>query len=368
MRLIRTLAEANELGNGSTQVVDIGLIRERLGDRWPHRKEQVWDQVERVFRRLLGGSALIERNDETSFLVSQVGLSALQSQITCIRATSELMRFFIGAATPANVRISNVLGWSDGELLCAPLNERQLRSVMDSAAAGKGTRSTSIPIQTKLGRSLSVDLALTPLLRLRPDPMKIGHFARTSIFDADTEEPLDHQQRAELQPGDLVDLDCKILADTLELQAMSPKLTGSVVIPISYYSLANTSARYQLLQFVKSLPLAKRRNFLWELVDLEPGVPVGRLADLIQFVAKSCRGVICRLDLSKSAAETAGKMHTPLSVGPPDMPYTDYDLVKQESDILAALRYAPSVLLHDVPQAFTLAASVAGATHCTVID
>jgi hypothetical protein len=160
-----------------------------------------------------------------------------------------------------------------------------------------------------------------------------------------------------------------VLADALELQAMSPTLLGSVVVPISYYSLANTSARYRLLRFAKSLSLAKRRGFIWELVDLEPGVPVGRLTELAPFATSSCRGLIYRIDLSKSAVEKAGKTNTPLSVGPPAAGVqTIYDILKLEAGIALAKRAVPSVLLHDIPRELVPVAGLAGATHCTVAD
>lgn len=118
----------------------------------------------------------------------------------------------------------------------------------------------------------------------------------------------------------------------------------------------------------KSLPANQRRGFIWELVDLEPGIPIGRLAELVPFASSSCRGVICRLELSKASVEKVGKMNAPVSVGPPADPYTTYDLLKQEAGILKALRVLPSVLLHDVPLSLAPVGGLAGATHCTVID
>ncbi|HEX4182135.1 MAG TPA: hypothetical protein VHY34_02625 [Caulobacteraceae bacterium] len=366
---LRALAAAGELAKGSTQLISIAPIRERLADRWPQRMEQVWDQVVRVLHRLLGADDLVERLDDTSFLVIQFGASALHSQIACIRATSELMHFFLGAVTPATVRISNVLDYADGELVCTPLDERQLRSVLDSEKAGDHSRSTAFPVLTKLGRSLSVDLSLSQVFSLRSEPRLIGHFAQTVIHDAVSGERLDGRGRALLQPGDLADLDCKVLGDALDLQALSPQLRGSVIVPISYFSLANTSARYRLLQFVRSLPIDRRRAFIWEIVDLEAGVPVGRLSELISIAAGACRGVICRMDLSRSATEKLHRLGATLSVGQDDdASYTEHDLLKLEAGIAGALHIVPSVLLHGVPRELMLVAGLAGGTHCAVID
>jgi len=59
-----------------------------------------------------------------------------------------------------------------------------------------------------------------------------------------------------------------------------------------------------------------RRSFAWEIVDLSPGIPAGKLADVVAMIKNHCRGVVCRLPITPENAEKAAAAGATLLAAP----------------------------------------------------
>src|SRR4051812_4810536 len=56
---------------GKITLLGLDAVRERLGERWPVKREQVWEQVERCIARQMGPAVMIVRVCETDYVVAQ---------------------------------------------------------------------------------------------------------------------------------------------------------------------------------------------------------------------------------------------------------------------------------------------------------
>ena len=356
--------------DASTNLICLSPIKERLAARWPQKREQVWTHVEAFLKRQLRSEDMVIRIDELNVLVVQPGREPLSAQTTCVRASAELMRFFIGECTPRSVQVRIVDGVDEGGLIARDIDGARLESMLLASGPDISgpVRSRSFPLLTRLGRSLSVELDLKPMWMLKGGARVIGHYAEAKLLDEDGRQL--HPEHCErLQPGDLAEVDITVLRDALALRAASPKLFGGLIIPLAYPTLANSSTRYQLLQAVQALPAAEKRSFGWEITGLQTGIPSSRLSELVGMANAQSRGVICRMEPTLTNAEKIRAAGATLSITPSDHePFSELALFRLESQLSAAAHLVKAVLAHGVPQHLLPVAGFAGVTHCVVGD
>ncbi|MGZ8363950.1 MAG: hypothetical protein ACXW3D_08530 [Caulobacteraceae bacterium] len=82
---------------GLVNIISIEAIRDRLGDRWPKRREDIWGYAGRTCQKHLGQTAIVRRLDETDMLVVGAGDAAM-AQAGCLKALEETLNFFLGVA------------------------------------------------------------------------------------------------------------------------------------------------------------------------------------------------------------------------------------------------------------------------------
>lgn len=361
----------NSIPAGVANLISLAPIKSRLGERWLRKREQVWAHVEAFLNRQLRTEDMVVRLDDLNLLVVQPGRDPLAAQITCVRASSELMKFFIGDASTQSVDVRIVERVDESGVVTRAIEPDRLKAMVLATGPDLSgpARESALPLLTRLGRKLEVRVALDPLWSLAGGPRVIGHYSRVGLSDADTGEPLSVEARRRLQSGDLVEVDICVLQGSLALRAASPSLFGSLILPVSYSTLANSSTRYQLMQVVQRLAPAERRSFGWEIVGLETGVPAGRLSELVGMARAQTRGVICQLEPSLANAEKVRAAGATLSIAPPDqIPFTERGLVRLGSHSALVFQAVKAVMAHEVPQGLLPLASSAGVTHCTLAN
>lgn len=364
--LLQALLSRGAIAGGSVHIVNVEPIQARLGDRWEGRRAQVWGHVEQVLRRLLRTEDTVARLDETRFVVSQLDRSPVLGEVTCVRAAAELMRFFLGEATPANVQVAQVTGIDDDRLACTAIGSQHLESVVVGAAHRVDPAlSHSFPVLSRRGRNLAIELALRPIWRVTGSPRHIGHYACVRMYDADTGHALGGADGEGLAPADVGDLDREILAKALELRRVDPDRIGAVVAPVSFRTLTNSSSRYGLQQFMHRLPAAERAGAVWDLTGISAGVPAGRLAEVVAIARASCRGIMCRADLSPPMAEKLRRVMATLSVHRSEA-QDENAILTLAPEVRRVQSLVPAILLHDVRPDLLPLAGYIGVTHCTL--
>jgi hypothetical protein len=353
---------------GWANLISLEPIAERLGDRWERKREDIWLHVDNFLKRHFRADDLIVRLDEFNFLVAQPGKETLAAQAACVRASAELMKFFLGETCTSSVRIKVVDAVDEEGVVAAPVPVERVKSMLLAQTPGLGrpARVKSTPVLTRLGRNISMTVALQPLWNLQPAPRLIGHYANVKLCDGDTGEAISPAERSRLQPGELSDVDVATLQTAMEMRRASPKLAGGLIVPVSYLTLANTSTRFQMLQAVQQLLPSDRKTFGWEIVDLESGIPAGRLSELVGIARRYCRGVMCQLGLPH--AEKVHAAGATLTLPPSEVPCTELAMFRHEAAFLVALKSVRAVLLHDMSPDLLPVAGAVGVSHCTLTE
>jgi len=363
---LRRLAAAGPLSAQNLNLISLEAIRTNFGPRWPGKRDIIWNQVERFLRHQFRGDDLVMRLDEVTALVAQPSCSKLAAQTRCAQVAQDLLQFFLGAEAAGDVGVQTVVDVNDDGVLARPLPAPQVRAALMGRDPSIWTRDRAEPLPrlVRQGRDLEIVAELAPLLALHAAKADVGYAVETQAIDKSTGRPLTQSERLTLLSSDMTGLDLKVLRAAFAKRQQLPQSAAPMVTPVSQTTLTNSTLRYALFQAVGQLTPAERQSFIWEIIDLEPGAPQGRIVELVAMARPLCRGVICNTTPTRANAEKLKQAGATISVTLTSK-VTEASLLALAPPLSSALRLIPSVMVHGVPARLLAVAAFVGATHCT---
>src|SRR5580658_872471 len=171
------------LAEGRLSLVGLDAIVDRFADRWPLRRDQVYDMVERTLERRLDDDAFLARVSERDYLVVQPSRDRGAGQSLCLRCLRELLDHSLGDASDAQLRVYEVIQVSRHGIEASPLDPTKIAR----PAPGAETRSFApandeaaerpaylVQFALSTNRSVRVEPTLEPVLCLTTGSI-IGH-------------------------------------------------------------------------------------------------------------------------------------------------------------------------------------------------
>ena len=160
-------------------------------------------------------------------------------------------------------------------------------------------------LQAGDGQDLRVSFAVDPVMDLKAWAMA-GHRIESRIVNLQTDVELTTAQRRSLLPRDFERIDLAALERGLSRVAGVESFDRPrLVIQLSFASLSNGRARAALLDRARELQHVLRHAAICELVDLEPGVPIGRLTEVTSLIRGFFRSLWVQVEPSRAAIEAA---------------------------------------------------------------
>jgi hypothetical protein len=363
---LRGLVATGTLTSKNLNLISLEAIRTSFGPRWPAKRDIIWNQVERFLRHQFRGDDLVMKLDEVTALVAQPSCSKFAAQTRCAQVAQDLIQFFLGDGAAGGVGVQTVEQVTDEGVVGRPLPAPQMRAALMGRDPSVWAREVAGPLPrlVRQGRDLEVIAELAPLLALHAAKADVGYAVETQAIDKSTGRALTRGERLTLLSSDMTGLDLKVLRAAFEKRRQLPNAPAPIVAPVSQTTLTNSTLRYALFQAVGQLTPAERQSFIWEIVDLEPGAPQGRLVELVTLARPMCRGVICNTTLTRANAEKLKQAGATISVSLPSN-VTEASLLALGPSLSTALRLIPAVLVHGVPARLLPVAAFVGATHCT---
>ncbi len=365
---LRRLAEAGPLAAQNLNMISLDAIKDSLGSRWEAKREVIWNQVERFLRHQFREDDLVVRLDDVTALIAQPGQSRFAAATRCTRVASDLLQFFLGVAVPVGVAVKMVESISQDMVVGSPLPPPQVNAALLGRDPKLWARYAAGPMPrlVRQGRDLDVKIDLAPLVALQAGRGDIGYAVEARVIDTTTGHALTHEDRVRLLSTDLSGLDIRVLKAAFAKRRDLTDPTAPLVIPVSQTTLTNSTLRYALQHEVAQMSPIERQSFAWEIVDLEPGAPAGRLLDLVATARPLCRGVICNLQPSAENARKLQRAGATFSVSL-KAPMTESSLLNLQAALAPTLRIVPTLMLHKTPAGLLPVAAHLGATHCTVM-
>lgn len=362
---------------GKVNVIALDAVVQRFGTRWPMRRDQVYDHVERTLQRQLGVFGYYARISETDFLIAQPDLSRFAGQACCLRYLREILGHFLGAAHLADDGVHEVTRISPDGIEARKVNARQVEDAEEleisarrgSDAAKRRSIDEWSPFVAADGRSIRVSCALEPVYELK-NYSRIGFRLARRVLLTETEEPLGPTEIANLARVDIVRIDMATIVRGLErLSAQSGgERQPSVIVPVSYTSLSSQRGRAEIVGAFKDARALVKRGVICELCDIE-GVPQGALLSAVSLIRPFSLFMVGRLSNATpsliASLRESGLQALAFECSS-SLDQAEFEAWAKNT-IAAARRVVRSILIYGADSAGTAAlAGLLGATHASV--
>jgi hypothetical protein len=155
------------------------------------------------------------------------------------------------------------------------------------------------------GRELRVSFAVDPVLDLKAWAMA-GHRIESRIVEVKTGAELTGPQRRTLLPRDFEMIDLAALERGMSrLKGAEIPNKPKLIIQLSFASLANGRGRTALLDRARRLQEVMSQAAICELVDVESGVPLSRLTEVVSLLKHYFRFVVVQIAPRRDGVEAA---------------------------------------------------------------
>lgn len=305
-------ADSPLLADGKISLIGLDAIVDRLGARWPMRRDQVYDHVERSVERHLGGVGYSLRVSERDYLIVQPNASRFAAQAYCLSFLRELLKFFLGEARECDLRVCEVTRLTQRGLEGAfvdpvaveagAASEAPATVAAGEVAATFAKEATWSPFVTTDGRAVRVSCALEPVIELK-NYARIGYRLARRVLLVSTEEELPEAERQRLSRADIERIDMATIARGLGRLAAEGEgaVQPSLILPVSFITLSSLKSRALLASAFKEAQTHVRRGVICEIVDIE-GVPPSVLLAAISMIRPFCLFVVGRVRDPSDAA------------------------------------------------------------------
>ncbi len=375
------------IGAGLVTVIGLDAIRRKLGDRWPIKRAQIWDHVERELERTLSAADIFLRTDDVSYTIAQPGSDRYAAQAVCFTILQDVLKFFLGESRAADIDVRTVSSIVGGQMLSQPVDLTKLRrggpsSVAETpaeqlAATATGPLADHAPAAAHwkpplVGRSSIIELSPTKrgAFDLKLSVEGVWNLKRGVLTSFLIER---NGVRGKTDVADLEEIDVTTLAYVSTLLDEQVQQGGALTLhlPLSFTSLATQRTRQRLLSLTQPVREAMRRTVLLEIVDLDPGVPPSRLIEVVGLVHSLFVGIIGRVKPTKAAlAAVKGCGLRGVAVNAEHLNPHQLEFDARLKAFAALSRdVSPNLLVHGLPNLKLIdVAAAAGFTHASTTE
>jgi hypothetical protein len=300
------------VADGCVNVVSVEAIRERSGERWARKGEQVAAFIERTFARLAQPGDLLVGLSDVEFVAIQPGASRFTALGVSAKTLKETLVFFLGAAARDDLRLFQVTSFAGGALELEPVNAAlamqagddldrvRVEALPPERADGGGPILDDLDWTVTRRWRLTSPPNLTLELAITPEPTwNIGarvvasYLLRPSMWLAVGDE--------RPRPVGCRDLPAQLAAEVaLSTVTYATNLLGECEVqvalhaPLALHAITYSGSRYRLLNALRALPPSVRRFLVLEVTELAGGCPPGRISEVVSMVSPYCRAVLAR--------------------------------------------------------------------------
>lgn len=307
--VLERLADSELLARGAVNLISVEAIRERSGERWPRRRDDVWTYVERKLDEHLSPQDLRQRVGDTDFLIALTADEGMAAQAISLRILEEVLLHFLGEALPGDLRIQSVSRIAGDELTAEAVDPRAVRSARasDVLAVRRGAVDPALERQrnpvilaSASGHRLRIEFAvervvslkhdITAALRIEPTVRVEGadRILRVSAFD-------------KLPDADLYAIDDATISFSRLYAPSAPASQTPLIVPLSFRTLGARKGR-SLLASQDAVDHERVKAWVMiELVGVVRGTPPGRLVEVSGLIKSVTRGVMTRLHPGRDA-------------------------------------------------------------------
>jgi hypothetical protein len=303
------LAGSDRLDRGAVFIISVEAIKDRSGERWPKKRDDVWGYLGRKLNEYLSYQDLHHRISDTDVLVAMTTEDGVAAQAVGMKVLEDVLEFFLGAAERMDIRIRSVSRIEGNELFCADLDPDTIAAARELEAAQPYRREVSADAERERnpvsfvasnGQRLQIDFALEHIVSLRHGVTAVLRVEPTVTFNA-TGEIVSPRKFYKLSDDDLMAIDRATFDFGSLFVPRDARVQPPVILPASFRTMSGRKGRQALTDLEGATPERIRQGAMLEFVDIDRGTPSGRLVEVVGLVGRVCRGVLARLHPARDA-------------------------------------------------------------------
>ncbi len=283
-------------------LLDFGQIRERFASQWENVREKVMLFVEHALDRMLGERDLYLVRDESHAYLFVAGVRRADAEVRARVMASELTQRLCGLV-PGGIAIrvrTLPFDFRDGLRDVVGIRQLEERIADYNRRAERSER--------------EIFEACEPALRLYCRPV-VQH--RKGLITALHLETYGRDERGNAIPAQSICPEQMIGAFDAEVDRWAAGQAGRLlesgkvrhrrllVLPVHYETLATRSFRERFFEACRSLPAHSEHQFVFEILDLPPGMPQCTLENYLSYLRPFCFGFAIRIHPEIAMAEPA---------------------------------------------------------------
>lgn len=281
------------MADGLVNVIAFDAIADRLGPRWPDRRELVHQHAERTLQRYLAGAGTFLRISETDYVIIHAGTDRTTAQVLCINAMRETLTHFLGEALIGDLVVHEVTrvtaeGVFGERIDAAAVQAMDVLAPSMSEPDLRGPVDQWTPFVASDGRRVRVSCQLEPVFQLKTSE-RIGYRMARRILAMPSETPLTPAERRNLARADIERVDFATLARGLDRLRNTPDgaRQPTLIVPVSYTTLSSARARPLILEFFRAAQATVQHGLIGEVCDID-GVPPSALQSAVAAIRPYC--------------------------------------------------------------------------------
>lgn len=330
--VLERLAGSDRIERGAVFVLSVEAIRDRSGERWSRRRDDVWGYLGRKLNEYLSYQDVHQRLNDTDVLVAMTTEDGVAAQAVGMKVLEDVLEFFLGAAERRDIRIRAVARIDGEDLFCAELDPEVIATARERETARPYDRQVSVdeerrrnPVSfvARNGQRLQVEFALEHVTNLRHGVTAVLRIEPQVTFIA-TGETIPARKFHKLPDDDMIAIDRASLAFAALFIPADARTQPPVIVPASFRTMGARKGRDLLLSIDGVSPERVRQGALIEFVDIDRGTPGGRVVEVASLVNGLSRGVLARLQpVAQALAPVAAARFNGLTVDFADLGLPD---------------------------------------------
>jgi hypothetical protein len=316
--VLERLAGSDRMERGAVFIVSVEAIKDRSGERWEKKRDDVWGYLGRKLNEYLSYQDIHQRISETDVLVAMNTEEGVAAQAVGMKVLEEVLEFFLGAAERRDIHIRAVSRIDGHYLSCTDIDPEAIVTARATARPADAERAETVSPYRSLvsaeaerernpvsfvasnGQRLQIDFALEHVVSLRHGVTAVLRVEPTVIFHA-TGETVPARKFMKLSDEDLLAIDRASLAFGGLFMPEDARTQPPVIVPASFRTMGGRKGRQLLMNVPNVSPERVRQGAMVEFVDIDRGTPNGRLVEVTSLVGGLARGVLARLQPVRDA-------------------------------------------------------------------
>ena len=309
--VLESLSGSDRVERGAVFIISVEAIRERSGDRWPKKRDDVWGYLGRKLGEYLSYQDVHHRIGETDVLIAMTTEDGVAAQAVGMKVLEDVLEFFLGSVDRMDVRIRTVSKIEGDELTVADLDPARIATALETRATATFRQQVSpererecnpVSFVASNGQRLQIDFALENIVSLSHKVTAVLRVEPTVTYAA-TGELIPTRRFGKLSDEDIQAIDRASLDFAALFLPIDARSQPPVIVPASFRTMGGRKGRQLLLSIVGVTAERVRQGLMLEFIDIDRGTPTGRMVEVVSLVGGLTRGVLARLQPSRDALD-----------------------------------------------------------------